>query len=62
MAKKYEAIASFTDSQDKGKVYQKGDPYPNPANKKISVERIKQLLSDNNRLGYAVIKEVKDKE
>ncbi|WP_226677195.1 hypothetical protein [Mesobacillus jeotgali] len=60
MAKKYEAIASFTDSQDKGKVYQKGDPYPNPANKKVSAERIKQLSSEDNRLGYPVIKEIKE--
>jgi hypothetical protein len=60
MAKKYEAIATFRDGQDGGKVYNKGDRYPLPPNKKISAARIKELLSDDNKLGYAVIKEVKE--
>ena len=60
MAKKvkYVAIEDFKDLQDGNKVYAVGDTYPNPANKKISDDRIKQLLGKNNRQGRAVIKEV----
>lgn len=60
MAKKYEVIAAFTDTQDGRKVYHKGDRYPNPINKKVSAARIKELSTDKNRLGYAVIKEVEE--
>ncbi|MRX70845.1 hypothetical protein GJU40_01520 [Bacillus lacus] len=57
---KYEAIAAFRDSEDKGRTYHKGDRYPFPANKKISAKRLKELSSSDNGLGYPVIKEVKD--
>jgi len=56
--KKYEVIEDFKDLQDKNKVYFQGDPYPKPANKKIPEERIAELLSNQNKRGRAVIKEV----
>lgn len=59
---KYEVIKNFVDSQDKNKKYQVGDLYPHPANKKISDQRISELLSPDNRLGYAVIKRVKEEK
>lgn len=62
MAKKYEAIAKFQDGEDGGKLYEKGDRYPFPANKRINKDRIKELMSDDNKLGYPVIKEVEEVE
>jgi len=60
---KYEVINDFTDLQDGGKVYVKDDRYPKPANKKIEIERIEELLSDKNNQGRPVIKEIEeDKE
>lgn len=65
MAKKakYQALVDFTDLQDKdskgkGKIYEKDDTFPRPANKKIEDERIQELLSHDNRRGFPVIKEV----
>jgi hypothetical protein len=55
---KYEVLIKFKDGQDGGKLYKKGDRYPKPANKKIEDERIKELLSSNNKIGKPVIKEV----
>lgn len=58
MAKpKYEALFAFKDVEE-GKVYQKGERYPKPANKKVSEERLNELLSSENKLGKPVIKEV----
>lgn len=64
MAKKqtYTVLADFTDLQDKekngkNKVYRKDDTYPRPANKKISEERLAQLLSNDNNQKQPVIKE-----
>lgn len=55
---KYEAIEDFRDLQDDGKVYFAGDRYPNPANKKISEERLNELLSKDNKRNKPVIKEI----
>lgn len=55
-------IEDFTDLQDKEKVYRKGDVYPNPANKNISKERIKELTSSDNNIGRPVIEESKEQE
>ena len=59
---KYVVIKDFTDLKDRGKIYRKGDVYPNPANKKVSKERIKELTSSDNKLGKAVIKEEEGQE
>lgn len=55
---KFEVIQDFIDSQDKRKKYVVGDSYPNPANKKISEERLASLLSADNKLGRPVIREI----
>jgi hypothetical protein len=54
---KYEVIHPFHDLQDKNKVYGIGDKFPKPANKKVSEERLAELLSSNNKLGKPLIKE-----
>ena len=59
---KYTVVEDFTDLQDKNKVYHKGDVYPNPANKNISKERIKELTSSDNKMGKPVIEESKEQE
>ena len=38
--KKYEVLHKFIDLEDKNKVYNAGDTYPKPANKKVSHDRI----------------------
>ncbi|WEZ09581.1 hypothetical protein P5663_06990 [Priestia flexa] len=59
MAKvKYEALLKFKDLEDEGKVYDKGERYPQPTNKKVSEKRLNELLSSDNKLGKPVIKEV----
>lgn len=60
--KKYEVIHDFKDLQDKNKVYAKGDIFPNPANKKVKAERIKELSSAENKIGKPLIKEIKEQE
>lgn len=60
MAKKYEVIESFRDSKDKNKLYQVGDSYPKPANKKVSKSRIDSLSSKDNKIGKPFIKELED--
>jgi hypothetical protein len=59
---KFEVIENFTDSQDKSKEYKVGDPYPIPANKKISEKRLASLLSADNKLGRPVIREIAETE
>ncbi|WP_062105212.1 hypothetical protein [Bacillus niameyensis] len=54
---KYIVVSDFKDLQDKGKIYFAGDPFPKPANKKISVARIKELSSTKNKIGKVLIKE-----
>jgi len=54
---KYEVINDFKDLQDNDKIYLKGDRFPKPANKKVSEDRIQELLSDKNKQGKPVIKE-----
>lgn len=56
----YRVLHDFKDLQDKNKIYRTGDTYPTPANKKISDERIKELMSTNNRLGVQLIAEVQE--
>lgn len=58
--KRYEAIQEFKDLQDGGRVYLKGDPFPDPAAKEVSDNRISELLSKDNKQGRPVIKEIKE--
>lgn len=60
MAKKYEVIAKFRDGEDKNKLYEVGDNYPKPTNKKVSKSRIESLSSKDNKIGKPFIKEVEE--
>ncbi|MGO2108306.1 MAG: hypothetical protein ACTH27_04910 [Staphylococcus equorum] len=60
MAKKYEVIAKFRDGEDKNKLYEVGDNYPKPANKKVSKARIDSLSSKDNKKGKPFIKELEE--
>lgn len=61
----YKVISPFADLQDKskefpdGRIYAIGDSFPK-GKKKVTEERIKELMSLNNQIGMAVIKEVGD--
>jgi hypothetical protein len=55
---RFEVIENFIDSQDKRKKYKVGDSFPQPANKKISEERLTSLLSADNKLRRPVIREI----
>ena len=59
---KYEVIHDFKDLEDKNKVYTVGSTFPNPANKKVSKERIKELSSSKNKIGKPLIKEISEQE
>ncbi|AJI23884.1 hypothetical protein H8R29_11365 [Priestia megaterium] len=56
--RKFEVIEDFKDLQDKNKIYRKGDWYPKPANKNINDERLEELLTNKNKQGRPVIKEL----
>jgi len=58
----YKVIEDFTDLQDKNKVYHEGESFPKPANKRVSKKRIDELLSDENKLGKPVIKEIEEEK
>lgn len=58
--KKYEVLHKFIDLEDKKKVYNVGDTYPKPANKKVSNERLLDLSTSDNKRGKALIKEVEE--
>lgn len=53
---KYTVLTDFKDLQDKNHVYRKGDKYPRTGRGKK--ERIDELSSSDNDLGYPVIEEV----
>ncbi|WP_026581021.1 hypothetical protein [Bacillus sp. J33] len=55
---RYEVIYPFIDLQDDNKFYEKGEAFPKPVDKKVSKKRLKELLSNNNKFGAPVIKEV----
>lgn len=59
---KYKVIKDFRDLQDGGRLYEEGESFPKPANKKISKERIKELSTKGNAQKTAFIKEVKEQE
>lgn len=55
--KQYLVIRDFKDLQDKGYVYIKDDLYPRKENKDVTEERIKELMSNKNKIGKPLIKE-----
>lgn len=60
--RKFEVIEDFKDLEDQNKIYFKGDRYPFPANKKVDDERLEELLTDKNKQGRPVIKEVTEEK
>lgn len=57
----YTVIEHFTDLQDHGFKYHVGDVYPHMGYKPNN-ERIKELLSGNNKRGRAVIAEIVEEQ
>ncbi|MEK4922390.1 hypothetical protein MKX78_10760 [Cytobacillus sp. FSL R5-0569] len=54
---RYTVLVGFTDLEDNNKVYKKDKPYPRPASKKVTKERIEELTTSNNKRGIPLIKE-----
>ena len=55
---KYVVVKDFTDLQDGGHVYKKGDAFPRTGRAKK--ERIDELSTKKNKRGEVLIKEVKE--
>lgn len=53
----YKVIRSFSDLQDKNRVYNTGDIFPRDG-LKVSKERIAELLSSKNRIREPLIEEI----
>lgn len=53
----YKVIRSFSDLQDKNRVYNAGDTFPRDG-LKVSKERIAELLSGKNRIREPLIEEI----
>lgn len=53
----YVVIHDFKDLQDNNTVYIEGDIYPRRAESDPDEERIQELLSSNNKIGKALIRE-----
>lgn len=60
-SKKYLSNEDWRDLSD-DKEYAKDKPWPRPANKKVSPERVEELLSDKNLAGRPLIREDVDEE
>ncbi|MGW7977587.1 hypothetical protein BU116_01260 [Staphylococcus xylosus] len=56
--KRYEVLHKFIDLEDKNKVYNVGDTYPKPVNKKVSHDRLLDLTTSDNKRGKVLIKEI----
>lgn len=57
---KYIVVRNFTDLEDKNKKYKVDDPYPKPANKKVSEDRIRELSTSDNRQGKPLIQKLEE--
>lgn len=56
---KYVVIKKFRDLQDNDHIYEVGEKYPRKG--KPNKERVKELLSNKNKIGEPLIEEVGDK-
>ena len=56
----YKVIKSFTDLQDNNYAYYVGDTFPHNG-VEVGAERIAELSSDKNRLGFPLIEEAAEK-
>lgn len=57
---KYIVIKYFTDLTDNNKVYEVGDRFPKPYNKKVTPERLAELSGSRNRQGTPLIEKVEE--
>lgn len=57
----FKVVVRFKDLQDNNHIYNVGDEYPRKGAKPTE-ERIKQLSSNNNLRGQALIQKVEDKK
>lgn len=57
----FKAVKTFFDLTDGNREYHPGDVFPRDG-LEVSAARLEQLATSNNRLGYAVIEEVKEQE
>ncbi|CRV31544.1 hypothetical protein [Staphylococcus saprophyticus] len=55
---KYKVIKYFIDLEDNNKVYEVGDRFPKPYNKKVTPERLAELSGSRNRQGKPLIEKV----
>lgn len=53
----YIVIRDFKDLKDKGYVYIKDNKYPRIGNKKVTQDRVDELLGNKNKIGKQLIKE-----
>lgn len=60
--RKFKVLHRFIDLQSKNRVYEEGDIFPRPANKKLSDERIEELTTSKNKRGKALIEEIKEEQ
>lgn len=54
----YKVIVRFMDLQDENHVYEQGDTYPRDG-KKVSVARVNELMSCENKIGCPLIEKIK---
>lgn len=55
---KYKVVMDFRDAEDDNKLYQSGENYPKPSNKKVTQKRLDELAGSENKIGKAVIEKV----
>lgn len=56
----YKVIKHFVDLKDNKHYYRVGDVYPHD-NRHVSLERIEELKSTENKLGVSLIEEIEEK-
>lgn len=54
----FNVLVDFVDLKDNNRVYRAGDKYPRTG-LRVGEERINELISPGNKLGRAVIEEIK---
>ena len=59
---KYKVVTDFHDSQDENRLYEQGNSYPKPVNKKISDERIEELSTKKNKHKKIFIEKVEEQD
>lgn len=57
----FKVVQTFFDLTDGNREYHPGDVFPRDG-LEVSAARLEQLATSNNRLGYAVIEEVKEQQ